>query len=29
MSLAQEEDARLSWIAGSIAYLLYDLGQVT
>lgn len=29
MSLAQEEDARLSWIAGSVAYLLYDLGQVT
>ena len=29
MTLAQEEGARLSWIAGSVAYLLCDLGQVT
>ena len=29
MTLAQEEGARLSWIAGSVAYLLCNLGQVT
>lgn len=29
MTLAHEECVRLSWIAGSVTYLLCDLGQVT